>query len=129
MLSATKRHLLDSMANSLGSKAGVAGLYQLWSPGLANEPSSLDVKVIPHWAELRTRVGHQPCCCATQCPSVLSGRALDAEEIAVDPFVTRANIRVSVKESQGRALVNVPHLMDGRRDRTDRHVRSSHERR
>jgi DNA-binding transcriptional regulator GbsR (MarR family) len=57
------------------------------------------------------------------------GRALNAEETALTLSVTRANIRISVKESQGRALVKATHLMGNRRDRTDRHVRSSHERR
>ncbi|MCA6113149.1 hypothetical protein [Bradyrhizobium cenepequi] len=51
----------------------------------------------------------KPCRCANRRPSVLSGRALNAEEIAVTLSVARANINISLKELQGWGLVKVTH--------------------
>jgi hypothetical protein len=71
-----------------------------------------------------TRLGHTRYRRANPRPSVLSWRALNAEEIAVTLSVARADITISLKELQVWGLVKVTHLIGDRRDRTDYRVRS-----
>jgi hypothetical protein len=70
----------------------------------------------PALGRLGDALGHKPHPGVNPRPSVLSERALNAEEIADTLSVARSNVGTSLKELQGWGLVKVTHVMG---DRTD----------
>jgi hypothetical protein len=81
-------------------------------------------KVILQWAEIGARSRHKPYRCANPRPYLLSGRALNAEEIADTLSTACANISISLKELQDWGLLKMAHLMGNCRDGTGFYVRS-----
>lgn len=73
-------------------------------------------RFILHWGEMGSRWGVNRSVAQIHALLYLSGRPMDAEEIADTLGVARSNVSNSLKELQSWRLVKVVHLMGDRRD-------------
>jgi DNA-binding transcriptional regulator GbsR (MarR family) len=73
-------------------------------------------KFILHWGEMGTRWGVNRTVSQIHALLYISGKAMNAEEIAETLGVARSNVSTSLKELQGWKLVRVAHIMGDRRD-------------
>ncbi len=73
-------------------------------------------KFILHWGEMGTKWGINRTVAQIHALLHISGKPLDAEEIADTLGVARSNVSTSLKELQGWGIVRVIHVMGDRRD-------------
>jgi DNA-binding transcriptional regulator GbsR (MarR family) len=85
------------------------------SPMATPEPGIRE-RFVLHWGEMAARWGMNRSVAQIQALLYLSGRPLNAEEIAAELQVARSNVSTSLRELQNWDLVKVVHLMGDRRD-------------
>jgi len=73
-------------------------------------------RFVMHWGEMGSRWGVNRTVAQIHALLFLSGRPMDAEEIADILYVARSNVSTSLKELQNFNLVRVVHLFGERRD-------------
>ena len=73
-------------------------------------------RFVLHWGEMGTRWGVNRTVSQIHALLYITGRPLNAEEIAETLDVARSNVSNSLKELQNWRLINVVHLMSDRRD-------------
>jgi DNA-binding transcriptional regulator GbsR (MarR family) len=73
-------------------------------------------KFILHWGEMGTKWGVNRTVSQIHALLYISGKPLNAEDIAETLGVARSNVSTSLKELQGWKLVKVAHVMGDRRD-------------
>lgn len=73
-------------------------------------------RFVMHWGEMGSRWGVNRTVAQIHALLFLSGRPMDAEEIAAVLHVARSNVSTSLKELQNFNLVRVVHLFGERRD-------------
>jgi DNA-binding transcriptional regulator GbsR (MarR family) len=73
-------------------------------------------RFVMHWGEMGSRWGVNRTVAQIHALLFLSGRPMDAEEIADILYVARSNVSTSLKELQNFNLVRVIHLVGERRD-------------
>ena len=78
--------------------------------------SPVATKFILHWGEMGTRWGINRTVAQIHALLFLSGKPLDAEEIAETLGVARSNVSTSLKELQNWGIVRIAHVMGDRRD-------------
>src|SRR3954465_6839330 len=73
-------------------------------------------KFVLHWGEMGTRWGINRTVAQIHALLYLSGKPLNAEEIAETLGVARSNVSTSLKELQNWGIVRIAHVMGDRRD-------------
>ena len=82
---------------------------------MAADPT-LAERFVLHWGEMGSRWGVNRTVCQIHALLYLSGRPLNAEDIAARLQVARSNVSTSLRELQNWGLVKVVHLLGDRRD-------------
>lgn len=82
---------------------------------MAADPT-LAERFVLHWGEMAARWGVNRTVCQIHALLFLSGRPLNAEDIAAQLQVARSNVSTSLRELQNWGLVKVVHLLGDRRD-------------
>lgn len=80
------------------------------------ELTPITERFIVHWGEMGSRWGVNRTVAQIHALLYLTGRPMDAEEIADTLGVARSNVSTSLKELQGWRLVRLVHLRADRRD-------------
>jgi DNA-binding transcriptional regulator GbsR (MarR family) len=78
--------------------------------------SDVQQRFILHWGEMGSRWGINRTVAQIHALLYLSGRPMQAEEIAATLSVARSNVSTSLRELQGWGIVKVVHLLGDRRD-------------
>ncbi len=85
-------------------------------PATATPLPALTQRLVLHWGEMGSRWGVNRTVSQVHALLYLSGRPLDAEEIADALQVARSNVSTSLRELAGWKLVRVVHRIGDRRD-------------
>ncbi|CAN5468949.1 GbsR/MarR family transcriptional regulator [soil metagenome] len=85
----------------------------------AMELTPISQKFVLHWGEMGTRWGVNRTVSQIHALLYISGRPMNAEEIADTLGVARSNVSNSLKELQGWKLVKIAHIKGDRRDHFD----------
>lgn len=83
---------------------------------LPDSLSPIRRRFVMHWGEMGSRWGVNRTVAQIHALLFLSGRPMDAEEIAQILFVARSNVSNSIKELQNLNLVRTVHLVGSRRE-------------
>ena len=86
------------------------------SPPPADPLSPISRRFVLHWGEMGSRWGVNRTVAQVHALLFLSGRPMDAEEIAATLVVARSNVSNSLRELINLKLVRVAHLVGERRD-------------
>jgi DNA-binding transcriptional regulator GbsR (MarR family) len=78
--------------------------------------SPVQQKFILHWGEMGTKWGINRTVAQIHALLYVSGKPLNAEELAETLSVARSNVSTSLKELQGWGLVRIVHVLGDRRD-------------
>ncbi len=86
------------------------------SEALPDSLSPIRRRFVMHWGEMGSRWGVNRTVAQIHALLFLSGRPMDAEDIAQILFIARSNVSNSIRELQNLNLVRTVHLIGSRRE-------------